>query len=54
MSAREWLNLAPGDVVATGNALSSPVVLRVAGQQVASGELVNLEGELGVRITKLG
>lgn len=54
MSARQWMDLAPGDIISTGNALSAPVVLRVAGQQVALGELVNLDGETGVRVTKLG
>lgn len=53
MSAREWVGLAPGDVVGTGTPMQQPVVLRVAGQQVAEGELVNIDGELGVRITKL-
>jgi flagellar motor switch/type III secretory pathway protein FliN len=50
MSAREWASLRPGDVVAVGRRVSEPVVLRVAGMEVARGELVDIEGELGVRI----
>jgi type III secretion system YscQ/HrcQ family protein len=53
MSAREWAELAPGDVIESGQRIAEPVVLRVAGREVARGELVNLEGELGVRIREL-
>jgi len=53
MSAREWAALGPGDVIETGRRIAEPVVLRVAGKEVARGELVNLEGELGVRIREL-
>jgi flagellar motor switch/type III secretory pathway protein FliN len=53
MSAREWAELAPGDVIESGRRVAEPVVLRVAGREVARGELVNLEGELGVRIREL-
>jgi len=50
LSAREWARLAPGDVIALGKRVAEPVVLRVAGVEVARGELVDVEGELGVRI----
>jgi flagellar motor switch/type III secretory pathway protein FliN len=50
MSAREWAELRPGDVVAVGRRIAEPVVLRIAGMVVARGELVDIEGELGVRI----
>ncbi|HKO49529.1 MAG TPA: FliM/FliN family flagellar motor switch protein [Polyangiaceae bacterium] len=53
MTAREWAELAPGDVIESGRRIAEPVVLRVAGREVARGELVNLEGELGVRIREL-
>ncbi len=53
LSAREWAELGPGDVIETGRRIAEPVVLRVAGKEVARGELVNLEGELGVRIREL-
>jgi type III secretion system YscQ/HrcQ family protein len=51
--AREWAELKPGDVIETGRRIAEPVVLRVAGQEVARGELVNVDGELGVRIQSL-
>ena len=53
MSAREWAELAPGDIIESGRRIAEPVVLRVAGREVARGELINLEGELGVRIREL-
>ena len=54
MPAREWAELGPGDVVALGRRIAEPVVLRVAGREVARGELVDLEGEVGVRIMSRG
>jgi flagellar motor switch/type III secretory pathway protein FliN len=50
LSASEWAALGPGDVVALGRRVQEPVVLRIAGTEVARGELVDIEGELGVRI----
>ncbi len=53
MTVREWAKLGPGDVIETGRRIADPVVLRVGGREVARGELVNVEGELGVRIQEL-
>ncbi len=53
LTAREWSELGPGDVLETGRRVAEPVVLRVAGREVARGELVSLEGEIGVRIREL-
>jgi flagellar motor switch/type III secretory pathway protein FliN len=53
MSAREWAALGEGDVVALGRKVAEPVVLRVGGAEVARGELVEIEGEVGVRILSL-
>ncbi len=50
MKAREWADIAPGDVVALGRKLGAPAILRVAGVEVARGELVQIDGEYGVRI----
>jgi type III secretion system YscQ/HrcQ family protein len=50
MRAREWASLAPGDVVALGRKIGESVTLRVGGVAVARGELVDLGGEVGVRI----
>jgi flagellar motor switch/type III secretory pathway protein FliN len=54
LPAREWLNLRPGDVLSTDSVLGESVVLRSAGNEVARGTLVNVDGKLGVRITALG
>jgi flagellar motor switch/type III secretory pathway protein FliN len=53
MSAREWARLGPGDVIETAQRIAEPVVLRIAGREVARGELVNVDGQVGVRIQKL-
>lgn len=50
LSAAEWAATGPGDVIALGRRIQEPVLLRVAGAEVARGELVDIEGELGVRI----
>ncbi len=50
MSAREWAALRPGDVVALGHKVDGAVTLRVGGVAVARGELVDIEGEIGVRV----
>jgi flagellar motor switch/type III secretory pathway protein FliN len=50
MRAREWASLAPGDVVALGRRVGEAVTLRVSGVSVARGELVDLDGEVAVRI----
>ena len=53
MSGRELLELRPGAVIPAGRPLSGPVDLTVGGRVVARGELVDVEGEIGVRITQL-
>jgi flagellar motor switch/type III secretory pathway protein FliN len=53
MTAREWGALRPGDVIEVGKRVAEPVVLRVAGREVARGELVEVEGEIGVRVREL-
>jgi type III secretion system YscQ/HrcQ family protein len=50
MKAHEWAELAAGDVLTLGKKLGEAAVLRVAGVEVARGELVQVEGEIGVRI----
>lgn len=54
MSAAEWAALRPGDVVECGRRIEEPVVLRVGGREIARGELVEIDGEVGVRITAVG
>lgn len=53
LSAAEWAQLTLGDVLETEVSLSAPVVLRAAGRALARGELVEVEGHIGVRITQL-
>jgi type III secretion system YscQ/HrcQ family protein len=50
MTAREWATLGRGDVVSLGRRVGEHVTLRVGGVPVATGELVEVEGEVGVRI----
>ncbi len=54
LAARAWAALQPGDVVSLGRPLGDPVVLRVAGREIARGDLVDVDGELGVRIVRRG
>lgn len=50
LPARDWANLAPGDVLTLGRKLGDAAILRVGGVEVARGELVSVDGEYGVRI----
>jgi flagellar motor switch/type III secretory pathway protein FliN len=52
MAAREWASLGRGDVIALGRRVGEHVVLRVGGLPVARGELVEIDGEVGVRIVE--
>jgi type III secretion system YscQ/HrcQ family protein len=51
MTGRELLELRPGAVIPVGRPLAGPVDLTVGGRVVARGELVDVEGEIGVRVT---
>jgi flagellar motor switch/type III secretory pathway protein FliN len=53
MSARDWARLGPGDIIETAQRIAEPVILRVAGREVGRGELINVDGQVGVRIQKL-
>jgi flagellar motor switch/type III secretory pathway protein FliN len=53
LSAREWAGIRPGDVISAGQRIAEPAILRVGGREVARGELVNVDGELGVRIQRI-
>jgi flagellar motor switch/type III secretory pathway protein FliN len=52
MTAREWASLGRGDVVSLTRRVGGPVLLRVGGVPVARGELVELDGEVAVRIVE--
>jgi type III secretion system YscQ/HrcQ family protein len=53
MSGRELLELEPGAVVPIARPLAGPIDLTVGGRVVARGELVDVEGDLGVRVTEI-
>ena len=50
MRAREWASLVAGDVVSLGRKIGDAVTLRIGSVTVARGELVDLDGEVAVRI----
>ena len=52
LPASRWAELAVGDTLTLAQRVGAPVTIRVSGVEVAQGELVQIEGELGVRITK--
>jgi flagellar motor switch/type III secretory pathway protein FliN len=51
LRGEEVVGLGPGAVIALGRAGAAPVVLRVGGDVWAEGELCDVDGELGVRVT---
>lgn len=54
MTIAELASLTPGQVIRTGALLGERVRVRVGDRVVADGELVDVEGELGVRIVDAG
>lgn len=53
LTAKEWAAVQPGDLLTTGSRIAERVSLRVAGIEVARGQLVDVEGEIGVRILEI-
>ena len=53
LPADELLSLRPGAVLPLGSAEPTNIQLRVGGRLWARGELVNVDGQLGVRVTSL-
>ena len=51
LRGEEIAGLGPGAVLTLGRAGASPVALRVGDEIWAEGELVDVDGELGVRVT---
>ncbi|HEX7476770.1 MAG TPA: type III secretion system cytoplasmic ring protein SctQ [Polyangiales bacterium] len=49
----ELAQLGPGQVLSTGRRIGESVTLRAADRAIAEGELVDVDGEVGVRILKL-
>ncbi len=54
LTLRQITELAVGQVVQLGRPLGGPFELRVAGRVLGRGELVDVDGELAVRIVSLG
>jgi len=53
LRGEEVLGLAPGVVLTVTADRSRAVLLRAGGEPWAEGELCNVDGELGVRVTRL-
>lgn len=54
LSLRQVFELSVGQIVSLGRPLSGPFELRAAGRMVGKGELVDVDGELAVRIVSVG
>jgi len=52
MTARAWSSFALGDVLVVDQRVGEPVALRVSGRLIGRGELVEVDGAVGVRITE--
>ena len=53
ISLRDLATLAPGQIIPLGKPLAGPYEIRAAGTLIGQGELVDVDGELGVRIVSL-
>lgn len=53
LPAREWASLKPGDVVTLDRRVGAQVLLRAGGAELGRGDLVDVDGEIGVRIASL-
>ena len=53
LSLRQLAELAVGQVIPLGRPLAGPFEVRAAGRVVGQGELIDIDGELGVRIVSL-
>lgn len=53
LSARQVLELAPGQVLSLERPLGGPVELVVGTRVIGRGEIVDVDGELGVRVLSL-
>ena len=53
LTLRQLAELAPGAIVALGRPLAGPFEVRAAGRLIGHGELVDVDGEVGVRIVSL-
>ena len=54
LSLRQVFELSVGQIISLGRPLAGPFELRAAGRLVGKGELVDVDGELAVRIVSVG
>lgn len=54
LSLRQVMELSIGQIVSLGRPLAGPFEVRAAGRMVGKGELVDVDGELAVRIVSVG
>ncbi len=54
LSLRQLTELAPGQIIPLGRPLAGPFEVRAEGRVLGRGELVDVDGELAVRIVSLG
>ncbi len=54
MTIGDLRDLAQNDVVSLAASLADPVELRVKGRAIGVGEIVAVDGQFGVRITRVG
>jgi flagellar motor switch/type III secretory pathway protein FliN len=54
LSLQQLAELREGEVLLTGRPLGESVTLRAGGRVLASGELVDVDGEVGVRVLRTG
>jgi len=53
LSAKEVLELAPGAIVTLPDKVGATVALTAGGRTVARGELLDVDGQVGVRIVEV-
>jgi len=53
LSLRQLAELVPGAIIPLGRPLAGPYEVHAGGRLVGRGELVDVDGELGVRIVSL-
>ena len=52
MRAKDWASLDRGDMISLGQRLGERVTLRAGGIVIARGDLVEIDGEVGVRLVE--
>ena len=53
LTAKQWVALQLGDIITTGHSIGDQARLRIGGVEVGRGELVDVDGEVGVLVREL-